>query len=312
MDLFEESIERAESQQISEGEYDDLRGDEYEPDASEISTLRTLISTWLHTGQGYRAISLLVKGNQSILRPFYSGEAFLQSQTHTEQFLEQLKVLDRLDVMVETMAALAMPKIDLEAEASLILVAAHDEISGEGGHETNAQKDYRRDSGTSQMTGSSHDPMSLFPGVSSARYLEFHRNAAFAASLREERERRIRSWTSLRSDEFLQNGICRKSALPADLELHQELHNLSRIFYNGTNVMTIRDAARKNDSTGEPQTPADGDQEKVSLLTVEMVSNRRRIEVPDDDSSFLLRAQVSKLQIGPKNSFRSSVLFTLC
>jgi len=31
--------------------------------------------------------------------------------------------------------------------------------------------------------------------------------------------------------------------------------------------------------------------EKVSLLTVEIVSSRRRIEVPDDDSSFLLRAQ---------------------
>ena len=88
--------------------------------------------------------------------------------------------------------------------------------------------------------------------------------------------------------------IHRKGASPSEVELHNELHNLARLFYNGSNVLTIRDAARKGDSGEDdgrlqPGTPETG---KVSLVTVETVSNRRRLEVPDDDSSFLLRAQV--------------------
>jgi hypothetical protein len=306
MDVFEKSIA-----QIMEGpalkrtpDYGTV--DDYEPDAGEISTLRTLISTWLHTGQGFRAISLLVQGNQAILAPFYDSQAFLQNQRYADRFLEALQVLDELDIMVETMAALAMPRVDLEAESSLLLTAASE--TTERGSATIHQKEYRRVSATSllrsgtpgrhldeQMSGSNHDPMTLFPTISNPRYLDFHRNAAFASSLRSERERRNRSWASLKADENLQT-ICRKSALPSDIELHRELHNLSRMFYNGTNVMTIRDAARKSETTGQPQTKADGEQDKVSLLTVEMVSNRRRIEVPDDDSSFLLRAQVSALE----------------
>jgi hypothetical protein len=71
------------------------------------------------------------------------------------------------------------------------------------------------------------------------------------------------------------------------------------MFYNGTNLISIRDAARKADSTEKETTEkpvAESEKGKVSLITVETVSNRRRIEVPDDDSSFLLRAQVRHLQ----------------
>ena len=92
--------------------------------------------------------------------------------------------------------------------------------------------------------------------------------------------------------------VYRKGASAADIELHTELHSVARIFYNGTNVMAIRDAARRKDSEDSDPGGEGNDkdsQSKVSLLTVEMVSNRRRIEVPDDDSSFLLRAQVSWL-----------------
>ena len=94
-----------------------------------------------------------------------------------------------------------------------------------------------------------------------------------------------------------------KGASPEDTAYHRELHHIARIFYAGTNIIALRDAARsagaqKNsgqlsaaDSTtssasSDPQSP------EVSLLTVEMACSRRRIEVPDDDSSFLLRAQV--------------------
>ena len=102
--------------------------------------------------------------------------------------------------------------MDLEAEASLILSTPTEELSTDIGQATNVHKEYRRVSATSllrsgsdeQASGNSHDALALFPGVSNARYLDFHRNAAFASSLRSERERRMRSWASLKADESLQ------------------------------------------------------------------------------------------------------------
>ena len=145
------------------------------------------------------------------------------------------------------------------------------------------------------------------------RYLEYHRNEAFASSLRSERDRRMQSWvTSIQNDTEMLQIVCRLNGTPEDIAYHRELHHVARIFYAGTNMIGIRDAARSSSASqrqrlntadsvqsinstsslgSEAQSP------EVSLLTVEMACARRRIEVPDDDSSFLLRAQVCIAQI---------------
>lgn len=290
MNAFEKRIDAINAEGNTPMLIDDTSVMDFEPDPSEISTLRTLVSTWLHTGQAFRAISLIIKAQKNAFAPFYCNNAFLSVPGDADGFLELVKVLDGVDVMVETMAVLSSPRLDLEAESDLVpSLSSLSVVASKAARK--AKSDFGRS--TDDQTSTTHAAMAHFGNTSTPRYLDFHRNSAFASSLRSERERRMRSWETLAVDETIQT-VHRKSASSTDIELHQELHNLSRIFYNGTNVMTIRDAARKSDSDERQSEPATGtgDQEKVSLLTVEMVSNRRRIEVPDDDSSFLLRAQV--------------------
>jgi hypothetical protein len=94
--------------------------------------------------------------------------------------------------------------------------------------------------------------------------------------------------------------VCRsKGATQEAIALHRELHHIARLFYTGTNLIAIRDAAKRKNSkeVGEggsaSETASVGSEDvHLSLLTVETACPRRRIEVPDDDSSFLLRAQV--------------------
>jgi len=139
-----------------------------------------------------------------------------------------------------------------------------------------------------EATSRISDSSQYYGHQSTPRYLDFQRNEAFAASLRAERKRRWRVWETRKMDEDIY-AMIRKTASSREYELHSEMHKLSRLFYNGTTITTIRDAARKREREEESL------DEKVSLLTVEIVSNRRRIEVPDDDSSFLLRAQSRQL-----------------
>ena len=78
-----------------------------------------------------------------------------------------------------------------------------------------------------------------------------------------------------------------------------------------TNALAIRDTVAKRDeqrtiaagdgvnasgdgaeSTSAASAAAKSQEAPASAITMETISARRRIEVPDDDSSFLLRAQV--------------------
>ena len=65
--------------------------------------------------------------------------------------------------------------------------------------------------------------------------------------------------------------------------MHRELHHLSRYFYSSTNEISI-----------EPCTIGDAQSisQSAANVIVKAISSRRKIEVPDEDSSFLLRAQV--------------------
>jgi len=250
-----------------------------------------------------RAMGLLIQSVDSILLPYYRDDAFLAVPKWTQELQNLIRVFEGVDIMVETMNTLASPRIDVEAEA--LGISKNDRnpksptgIGGGGGGLSNLS-----------TVGGDMIAQSSYAGFSSTpRFLDFHKNAAFSASLRSERERRSRSWESQRGDDTLQT-VHRRRASPCDVELHRELHALAMTFYNGTTMISIRDAARRADvtATTEKDSVTESEPGKVSLITVETVSNRRRIEVPDDDSSFLLRAQVRD-KIRPGSCFCSVLL----
>ena len=275
MDTFEERIDEFLTQNPAVPRHDRTSND-FEPGADEISAIRTLISTWLHTGQLFRAITLICKAADSILVAYYANGAFLSMKDDRERFARQMKVLDGVDIMVDTMSVLASQRLVL-SEAFDLLPSIAADISS---NDVSTPKSNPVVSDISQYYGRQSTP----------RYLDFQRNEAFAASLRAERERRWRSWQTRKMDKDIQS-VVRKTASPRESELHSEMHNLARLFHNGTSIMTIRDAARKREKMEESPKSASDEKVSVSLLTVEIISSRRRIEVPDDDSSFLLRAQ---------------------
>jgi hypothetical protein len=275
MDTFEERIAEFLTQNPAVPRHD-RTSNNFEPDANEISAIRTLISTWLHTGQLFRAIKLICKAADNILAAYYANGAFLSIKDDRERFARQMKVLDGVDIMFDTMSVLASQRLVLSEAFDLLPSTAANMSS----NDINTPKNKPVVSDIYQYYGRQSTP----------RYLDFQRNEAFAASLRAERGRRWRSWQTRKMDKDIQSVI-RKTASPRENELHSEMHNLARLFHNGTSIMTIRDAARKRGNMEESSKSALDEKISVSLLTVEIISSRRRIEVPDDDSSFLLRAQ---------------------
>jgi hypothetical protein len=114
-------------------------------------------------------------------------------------------------------------------------------------------------------------------------YLEYSKNEVFASSLRSERERRNESWSKEIKDKKKYDFVCRTRGMKdKDIMMHRELHHLSRFFYSNTNELRIDPC-----SIGDDRPLSDS----VANVTVKAVGPRRKIEVPDEDSSFLLRAQ---------------------
>jgi hypothetical protein len=219
--------------------------------------------------------------------------------TNANGFVRKLKALDGLEILVDTMAVLAAPRLHEtsgEELAALVHKSTMPVSSPTGAPRTPVSRDE-----TSQLVSYANFGVSSSPNP---RYLDFNRNEAFASSLRSERERRMHSWAALTRDGETEASplpiVCRTRGVTAeDVAMHKDLHHLSRIFYGSTNVIAIRDAARKQSSDGGAGgSVSEGsdvaDSVHVSLLTVETASQRRRIEIPDDDSSFLLRAQVRR------------------
>jgi hypothetical protein len=133
-------------------------------------------------------------------------------------------------------------------------------------------------------------------------YLEFHRNEALAASLRSERDARLASFNNLK-DEFMRSKrvmvetICRSKVKSKDHFLeHRDLHNLAKGFYSNTTSLSLRHIY-----TGSPGINCEEGSEEVkepeTILVMENVATRRKWAIPDDDSSFLLRAQPVQLNV---------------
>jgi PXA domain len=318
MDAFEDKIETLleleDEKRVYEDKYSCMVAQSYQPSAQEQSTMRTLIAAWLHSGQAYRAISLLMKAQTTVLAPFYRHAAFLRNRETSGAFLRQFAALVDVGILVDTMSVLGVPRLedsDPELLASLMAKST-------GGVSTlhpftNEQRltDQTRSPSNVNSPLAASSQYTNNASTAIPRYLDFNRNESFAASLRTERERRLASWERLMNEEIYgAEGyneplpiICSAGNRNDEehLVLHRELHHLARIFYTGTNMIAIRDASRRKSNP----TPIEGlgdasvesssidDLQQVSLVTVETACSRRRLEVPDDDSSFLLRAQVS-------------------
>jgi len=97
------------------------------PNSSDLSTLRTLIAAWLHTGLLFRTMSVLIRSKRMLLQPFYHHDAFLNSN-NAAGFVKQLKVLHEVDILVDTTNVLASPPLDLD-----------DQLINEDGEEHDAQ-----------------------------------------------------------------------------------------------------------------------------------------------------------------------------
>ena len=300
IDAFEERVatENTLAAEHNANKYEDMIVEEYKPSATEQSTLRTLIAAWLHTGQIYRTVGVLVQAHATALAPYYHNNAFLRSRSSATGFVRQLKALAGVDILVDTMTVLACPRLDETDNEALHELIRKSTLPSPSSLSAANAEDMDRVGGAIPSSVASTQRMAT---SSTPRYLDFHRNESFAASLRSERERRMHSWRAITAEEEGEfSPVCRSiGTTQEDISLHRELHHIARIFYTGTNIIGIRDAARRknsNDAEGQSLSEsAETDDEHVSLLTVEMACQRRRIEVPDDDSSFLLRAQVSQM-----------------
>jgi hypothetical protein len=110
----------------------------------------------------------------------------------------------------------------------------------------------------------------------------------------------MQSWERIVKEE-MEGGlpvICRsRGTSKEDVALHKELHHIAMLFYYETVVLSIRDAARRTNvesenSSSSVMSSLDADRVvPFSLLTIEAACPKRRLEIPDDDSSFLLRGQ---------------------
>lgn len=345
LDAFEAVVEQEESRQedpsniaIKATASQESDSQPYKPSKTELSTLRTLISAWLHTGQIFRTVSVLVRAQRTVLAPFYREDAFLRVPENASGFVRQLRSLDDVDVLVDTSSVLASASLnicrkvafldkadDLEEEKQSESNGALPEVgSPSAGLGTDSFRNSRLtrfiSGGSSQIqsttrTANTEEASStrvsalLSGGNAEARYLDFHRNKNFANSLRSERERRSQSWnlaTQPGDENKNLKMISRlKGSTDEDFNHFRELHQIARMVYTGTIMMALRDGARRKETTEASMAPSSNEQtdgslggdqgeaeiQRLSLLTVELASPRRRLEIPDDDSSFLLRAQ---------------------
>jgi hypothetical protein len=345
VDAFEARIHAVEKRLENETQVkveDESSSTGSKPSLPELSTLRTLISAWMHTGQVHKAISVLIKARRSILLPYFHDVAFLRDNENSEGFAWQLRALDGVDIMVDTASILASSSLGTDGRSRAtqegvsqtktvtIQVATPPAGGNEPKHRSLSTKSISlsgaRRSGVRLQRfitgGTAEDPdheiiasprtaagmgtNSFTSAGATPRYLDFRRNENFASSLRDERERRMQSWqnvTDSMADQSLKVVHRQKGSLEDDIEVHRDLHRLARTLYSGTNVMTLRDGSRRKlldagsgaspSSATVPSAHDESEISRISLLAVEMSSAKRKIEIPDDDSSFLIRAQVS-------------------
>lgn len=180
------------------------------------------------------------------------------------------------------------------------------------------------------MSMSGMMPLGIMSSFQLPRHLDFHPNESFASNLRAERERRLKSWQNIVQEDFSQKLKDQTNIFTAVIhgkangQLHRELHQMAHLFYKSTIVVRLTVAKMKqsfspsrtrldsgvegDDQNGIPDEVAKTDWEQPNeaaaectnwenclQLSLNVVSSRRKIEVPDEDSSFLIRGQPREL-----------------
>ena len=286
------------------------------PSEQELATTRTLIAAWLHSGQAHRVITVLMNAPSCLLVPFFHKHSFLRTPRNAVGFVRQLRSLDGVFIIVDTLLVLSsasmdvnengcaiIPKPDSKSRAVISLPVSPQEnrLTPTEAIQPSKIGRFSRLMGVLDIPETEEEPFktSCIPvpqafGAATPRYLDFRKNENFAASLRSERDRRTQSWLHATCSQDVTKGIpviCRsKGASEESIAFQRELHQVSRIFYAGTNMISLRSGGRRKNS-GETTEGSKTEILPLSLLTIEMASQKRRIEVPDEDSSFLLRAQ---------------------
>eukprot|EP00547_Thalassionema_nitzschioides_P005103 CAMPEP_0194209836 /NCGR_PEP_ID=MMETSP0156-20130528/7824_1 /TAXON_ID=33649 /ORGANISM="Thalassionema nitzschioides, Strain L26-B" /LENGTH=1937 /DNA_ID=CAMNT_0038937073 /DNA_START=10 /DNA_END=5823 /DNA_ORIENTATION=+ len=322
-DEFEDTIMQEEEEYMDSMQEDDSEREPveiWEASPSDLSTLRSLIAAWLHTGQAHRIMSVFINAQHSILKPCFYGHAFLRTRETAEGFVRQLRQLNGVHLYVDTLALLAAPSMDINEDGKTVIPKPQAKARLQESLASSAEKQPARlekeessklklgvrfglrGQNIENTTESERATAMQLPGqtmtlpqayISSSglpRFVDFRRNENFASSLRAERERRMNSWANAANKMKGLPTICRQGSSEASMAEHREIHHVSRIFYAGTNLIALRTGARRAD-TDSTDKETISSTTPLSLLTVEMACQRRRLEVPDDDSSFLLRAQ---------------------
>ena len=309
------------------------------PKPNELSTLRTLIAAWLHTGQAFRVLSIIAHAKTSILVPFYHSNAFLRKENYVSDFTRLMRQLDGVEILVDTHSVLASQCILVgNGFDSLMQSFQHDFVQKQddpfpqrrgrssakeprfsqgifgqksmvGSMRAKSAQNFNRIARFAQSASESFQiPFDEISSSTSKRpfsaniafkaqnnnhstpaYLDFNKNSTFSSSLRSERERRHGSWVKEISGMEKVEFFGRTRAIKdKDALVHRELHHLSRFFYTYTSEMRIESCPIPSAESGSSEPAAN--------LIVKGVSARRKLEVPDEDSSFLLRVQAKPLK----------------
>ena len=271
--------------------------------SQDIATLRTLIATWLQTGMVYQTLIVFIS-KTSILKKLYTPGAFFRSSEESQFFVSQLKILDSMEILVDTMALLAADPV---SGASLNAAPSNRTQSSSAKERPTLQETPRMPSSRnikqwwasqnaiqsrgatsdsiaqnySEVTVSPerrHEKLPPPPPSSSSlsirgfrkgpspsqlpKYLTFKCSTDVANRLRGERRRRLESWNA---------ALATIKTEKLQLSLVSKIQRkLAEGFYKTINSIEI-----------------DG---SVGIISLEVTGNRRAIEVPDVDSSILVRA----------------------
>jgi len=298
----------------------------------ESSTLRTMIVAWFQTGDIYNAIRVFTS-SKKLRTYFYNSNAFFRDDDQSRAFCNQLKLLDGMDILVDTMAVLEADNVrfdsrDVNLDKGALLasttipksivkaqIAKNKETANEpslmkqaqshlpGQHQitmlaSNMKANMNFNTKRLSRWVAGNNPIQALENEANATndnlkmtgllrktaikdYLDFHRNADWTHKLRVERAQRLDTWkkatissamTATGKYKMIESVCCDSSR-----EIHRDLHYFSRVIYSSTVSIVIEEKVGISGQTN---------------FLIETVSARRMLEVPDDDSSFLLRAQV--------------------
>jgi len=290
-----------ESGDIADDGSDDDTTDDQNYQIDETSTLRTLIAAWLHTGCVYRTMKVFSQSTY-LLRKFYKSSGLFCSTDLSKSFVMQLKGIDRVEVLVDTMAVLSAQSLTNFAVTGYAL---QDVPPTSRFHKASISPKSPQGSGNGENT-TPHWPgayikanmkanlsankqrltrlvdaiqvpqntlVSTFTIDSKKKeisnHLDFRKNEAFASNLRTDRKRRLDSWKKI-VDQYIAPEWTNRCTTGSQL---RELHELAAAFCNLTVSISTKNGEGNNG------------------VFMEAVASRRKLEVPDDDTSFLLRAQ---------------------